>query len=184
MGGFLSGLLTGQNKTLDSNINKFGSQAGFANNIGEQDTTAASKWYTDILSGDPTKQAEAIAPETAAAQGQAQQQKNQMAQFSPRSGGTAAASAGIDAGVRGDLEKLLGSLKSGAASGAASLGTNEQGLALQGEQLQDSASQTRMDNWKNSILGKGITGAASDLESFGLDKFTDFLGSAGGGGGN
>ncbi len=105
--GFFGSLFGGENPTLDQNIPAFQQAAGFGTGIGENDVTAASKWYNNILSGDPTKMAEAIAPETSAIQGEAQQAKNQTAQFSPRSGGTAAAMAGMDANTRSQIIKLL-----------------------------------------------------------------------------
>jgi hypothetical protein len=130
--GFFSGLFGGSNSTLDKNIPAFESSAGFASGVGQGDVTAASKWYDSILSGDPTKMAEAVAPETSAIQGQAQQEKNKLAQFAPRSGGTTAAVAGLDANTRAQIIKLLGGLQSGAAGNLSSLGTTEQGVALGG----------------------------------------------------
>ena len=168
VGDFLSSLFGGQNKTLNTDINQFGQDAGVAGGIGNADATAASKFYTDILSGDPTKQAQAIAPQTAAAQEGAQQQKNQAAQFAPRSGGMAAAMSGLDENTRSQLIKLLGGLQTTAASGAAGLGTAEQGLSQQATAEQAVAAQQRMQNWLNSILGKGITTAAQAAESPGL----------------
>lgn len=167
--GFFSGLFGGSNSTLNKNIPAFESSAGFSTGVGEGDVTAASKWYNDILSGDPTKMAEAIAPETSAIQGQTQQQKNQTAQFSPRSGGTAAAIAGLDANSRAQIIKLLGGLQGGAASGDASLGTTEQGIALNNRTAGDAASQQQLKNWQDSILGKGITSGVASAESAALD---------------
>jgi hypothetical protein len=180
--GFFSSLFGGSNPTLNQNIPAFQSQAGFSAGVGNKDVTAASKWYNDILSGDPTKMAEAIAPETSAVQGETQQAKNQTAQFSPRSGGTAATIAGLDANTRAQIIKLLGGLQSHAASGDASLGTTEQGIGLESRKAADDASQQQMQNWANSILGRGITQGVSDLESFGLGKLHSFLGGGGGGG--
>jgi len=166
MGAFLSSIFGGANPTLGKDMNQFGQDAGQAGQIGSADTSAASKFYTDILSGDPTKQATAIAPQTAAATEGAQQQKNQAAQFAPRSGGIAATMAGLDEGTRAQLIKLLGGLQSGAASGAAGLGTAEQGLSQQATGQQAQLSQEQMQNWANSILGKGISGAVNYAESF------------------
>ncbi len=167
--GFFSGLFGGSNPTLNENIPAFQQAAGFDTGIGEGDVTAASKWYNDILSGDPTKMAEAVAPETAAIQDETQQKKNQTAQFSPRSGGTAAAIAGLDANSRAQIIKLLGGLQSGAAGSLGSLGTTEQKLALKNREAGDAASQERLKNWQDSILGRGITGAVATAESAGLD---------------
>ena len=164
MGGFLSSILGGSNPTLNSNINQFGQDAGAAQKTGQGDVNAASTFYQDILSGDPTKQAQALAPETKAAQDQAQQAKAQTSQFGTRSGGTGGAIQGIDAQTRAQLIALLGGQQQGAAAGAASLGTSQEGLALQGKEEQDAAAQQRMQNWQNSILGKGIGVAAQGAE--------------------
>ena len=79
MGGFLSSIFGGSNPTLNKNIPGFQQEAGFGTGVGNADVTAASKWYSDLLSGDPTKEAEAIAPETSALQTQSQEAKNQRA---------------------------------------------------------------------------------------------------------
>jgi hypothetical protein len=167
MGGFFSSLFTGKDPTLDTNINNFQTQAGFASGVGEGDVTAASKWYNDILSGDPTKQAEAIAPETSAIQSEGQQAKDTTAQFSPRSGGTASWMAGLDENSRAQIIKLLGGLQSGAAASDATLGENEQGLALTDQQAADQAAQQRQQNWANSIVGHGIISGVQSLEELG-----------------
>jgi hypothetical protein len=165
--GFWSGLFTGSSPTLDKNIANLGTQAGFASGIGEGDVTAASKYYNEILSGDPTQTAEAIAPETSAAQETGQQEKNALAEFSPRSGGTAAAATDIDANERSMLIKLIGGERTGAAGGLATIGTNEQGLALTDEQAQDQAEQQRLQNHANSILGHAVISGVQSLEELG-----------------
>ena len=163
MGGFLSSLFGGSNPTLNKNIAQFGSESGFGRGIGEGDVTEASKFYSDILSGDPTKMAEALSPEIKSLQDQAQQKKNQLAQFSPRSGGTAAAASDIDKSGTADLLSLEGGLTNNAASGAAHLGTTEQGLGMEAQQLQDQASQEKLKNQQDSILGQAIGGLSSTL---------------------
>lgn len=166
MGAFLGSIFGGANPTLGKAINQFGQDAGVAGQIGNGDATAASTFYQNILSGDPTKQATAIAPQTAAATEGAQQQKNQAAQFAPRSGGIAATMAGLDEGTRAQLIKLLGGLQTTAASGAAGLGTAEQGLSQQATGQQAQLSQEQMQNFINSILGKSINGGINYAESF------------------
>jgi hypothetical protein len=165
-GDWLSSIFTGKNKTLDSNINQFGQDAGVATTLGTGDATAASKEYQDILSGDPTKEAAAIAPETKAAQDQAAQAKKTTAEFGTRGGGTGGTLAGIDEATRSNLISLLGGLKTTAASGAASLGTAEQGLSLSDKQAQDAAAQQKLENEMNSILGNATSGAVNYAESF------------------
>ena len=172
MGGFLSSIFGGSNPTLNKNIPGFQQEAGFGTSVGNADVTAASKWYSDLLSGDPTKEAEAIAPETAALQTQSQEAKNQRAQFGPRSGGTAAANADSDTAVRAQIDKLLGGLKSNAASGASSLGTAEQGIGIQSREEADNAAQQQMQNWQRSIFGGAIGGGAD----IGLEALSGFAG--------
>jgi hypothetical protein len=171
--GFFSSLFGGQNKTLDQNIPAFQQAAGFDTGEGTKDVTAASKWYNDILSGDPTKMAEAVAPETSAIQGEAQQKKDELAQFSPRSGGTTAAVAGMDANTRAQIIKLLGGLQSTAASGDASLGTTEQNLALNNRAQADQAAIEKQKLQQDSILGQtlgAVTGSVvgNDLNLLGI----------------
>jgi hypothetical protein len=166
MGGFLSAIFGGSDPKLNANIKKSGAAGDFAQGVGEGDVTAASKFYRDILSGDPTAEATAIAPETKAAQEAGAQAKKTTAEFGNRSGGSTATMAGIDDKTRAELISLLGGLKTGAASGAASLGTAEQGISTGERSLQDQESQQRMQNWMKSILGSGITGAVNYAESW------------------
>ncbi len=168
MGSWLSSIFGGSNPTLAKDMDQEGKLAGYSTGIGEGDTTAASDYYRDILSGDPSKEAQAIAPEMAAATTGAQQQKQTIGQFETRSGGTAGTAEAIDDKTRGDLLKLLGGLKSGAASGAAQLGTANLGMADTNLQAQEKMSQDQMQNWANSILGMGTTEAAGAAEGAAL----------------
>jgi len=167
MGGFLGSLFGGSNPTLNNNINEFGQDAGFATGQGQTDTTAASKYFQDILSGNPTQQAQALAPEITAQQQQTQNQRNQQANFGNRSGGTASGNVAADATNRGNIISEIGGLQGGAAGSLASLGTTEQNIGLNATQAQDAASQQRMQNWQNSILGKSTSDAIQTAENAG-----------------
>src|SRR5215469_11466648 len=140
MGDFLASLFGGQNKTLNTDINKIGSLAGYSTGIGQGDTTAASNYFQDILKGGGTQ---ALAPAISAGQQQGQQEKNNLAQFGTRSGGTASAAAGIDANTRANLINLLGGQLSGAAQNLGSLGTTNLGLAQQGTMSEAQLAQER-----------------------------------------
>lgn len=168
MGSFLSAIFGGQNKVLNSDINQSGAISGYDTGVGEGLTSAGAQFQEGILSGDPTKEAEALAPETAAAQQQKQQQKDTLAQFGPRSGGTAAFTAGLDANTRGQLIKMLGGLKSSTAGEAVGEGTNLTGQALSANAQQADESQQRMQNWQDSILGQGTQYAAGAAEAAAL----------------
>lgn len=166
MGSFLGGILGGQNKTLGTDIGTAGDISNFGTTTGQKATTDASDYYSNILSGDPSKIAESIAPEIQAGQEQTQQAKNQAAQFGTRSGGTAAASAGADAANRSNIISLVGKLQQGAAAGEAGIGQNQEGLGLSANGQQASESQQQLQNYMNSVLGQGIQGAAAYGESF------------------
>jgi len=129
--------------------NQFGALSGYQTGVGEGLITPAAQYEESILSGDPTKTAQAMAPEISANQQQTQQFKNQSAEFSPRSGGTAASVANADTSGRSNLIDLLGKEQSGAASTSLSAGSglldsasnnlgNEANLANQWRQQQTS----------------------------------------------
>ena len=163
---FLNSLFGGQNTQLDKGIGQFNNYADFANQQGEGDTSAASKYFQGILGGDSSTVAKTLAPQIGDAKSSAQQQNKTLSQFGTRSGGTAATTAANNDKVHSDITNLIGNLTGGAASGAASLGTAQQGLAQQATGEADQTAQLRMQNWLNSILGKGITGAINYGESF------------------
>jgi hypothetical protein len=166
VGGFLSGIFGGSNPTLNNTINNAGGISQFGTNTGQGAITDANSYYQNILSGDPSKIAESIAPEIQAGQQQTQQAKQGMAQFGTRSGGTAAASAGADAANRGNIIYLIGKLQQGAASGETGIGENQTAQGLQANGQQAALSQEQLQNYMNSILGQGISGGVGYGESF------------------
>lgn len=128
-----------------SEQNQFGQLAGYETNLGENLATPGAKFEEDILSGSPTLEAEALAPEISAARQQAQQNTNTLAEFAPRSGGTAAEQAGSRDALTGNILNLLGGLKSSTAANAVGQGEgflgqapsnlgNQAGLAIQNRQ--------------------------------------------------
>ena len=124
MGGLVGSIfdLAAGNPT-EKEQNQFGALSGYQTGVGEGLITPAAQYEESILSGDPTKTAQAMAPEISANQQQTQQFKNQTAEFSPRSGGTAAAVANADTSGRSNLIDLLGKEQSGAASTSLSAGS-------------------------------------------------------------
>lgn len=168
MGSFFGGILGGQNSTLNSTIGKAGDISTFGTNTGQGAITDANQYYQNILSGDPSKIAESIAPEIQAGQQQTQQAKQGLAQFGTRSGGTAAASAGADAANRGNIISLIGKLQQGAASGETGIGENQTALGLNANMQQAQMSQQQLQNYINSILGKSISTGVSAAETAGL----------------
>lgn len=124
MGGLLSSIFDlAAGNPVQGEQNQFGALSGYQTGVGEGLITPAAQYEESILSGDPTKTAEAMAPEISANQKQTQQIKNQSAEFSPRSGGTAASVANADTSGRSNLIDLLGHERSGAASTSLSAGS-------------------------------------------------------------
>lgn len=166
MGSFLASIFGGQNKTLNSTIGKAGDISQFGTTTGQGAITDANKYYQDILSNDPSKIAESIAPEVQAGAEETQQGKQNLAQFGTRSGGTAAASAGADAANRANIISLIARLKGQAATGETNIGENQTQQGLVANQSQANMSQQQLQNYMDSILGKGIGGAVNYAESF------------------
>lgn len=104
--------------------NQLAALGGYQTGVGEGLTTAGATFDEAILSGDQGRISQALAPEISAGQQQVQQQKNQDAQFAPRSGGTAASTANAETAERGNLINLEGGLQSGTAGSALGAGSN------------------------------------------------------------
>ncbi len=170
MSGFWSSLFGGANSTLSGDINKTGQAADFATGMGEKNLTTSSNFFNSILSGDSSKQSQALAPEIGAAKTSANQETKKNAQFGSRSGGTAASSAASTDKVHSDITGMIGDLTGKAASNLQSSGSSELSTGLQGLNQQASLSQDQLENWSNSIFGKGITSGVAAGESFGLGK--------------
>jgi len=123
MGSF--GLLDfGPSSQEKKGYNQLSAASNFGVGLGEADATQASQWMSDLISGDPTKVSRALAPQISAIQNRTQQAKDTTAQFSPRSGGTAAATADLGRNARADITNLTGHETGQAVSGLASLGAN------------------------------------------------------------
>jgi hypothetical protein len=105
------------------------SAGGFATGEGEGDISASDKFFKDILSGDSTKTAQALAPQIGAAKTSAQQQTATDAQFGNRGGGTNASSAAANDRVHSDITGLVGETTGKAAS---TLGSEGGGLLSTG----------------------------------------------------
>lgn len=168
--GFFSSLFGGSNSTLNSAIGQSGQVASYGTSKGEGLTTGAGNFFSDLMSGDPAKTAKLLAPQIETMQKQGQQQKNTMAQFGNRSGGTNAKAQTIDDTTRSNVNNMISTLTGQGASGAASLGTSLLSTGMQALNNQVDFSQQQMANWNDSIFGKGITSGAAAGESFAMGK--------------
>ena len=162
MGGFLSGIFTGSNPGLHKAQENLGSLAGYSSNTGETGTNAAMDYNLGLLSGDPTKVAQTLAPEIKTLGEQAQQNKNTVAQFGNRGGGMNSVMAGLDDATRAKLISLIGSLRQGAAQNLGQLGTANLQLGQSGNMDAAKIAQQELENQQGSllsgILNKGISG--------------------------
>ena len=139
--------------------------SSFASNLGEKNLTASSDFMNDLLSGDPTKVAQVLAPQIDAITGRAQQQKNNLAEFGNRSGGNNSAASAIDANTGAQVTDLTGSLIGNAANNLSSTGQNLLSLGTSGFGNAFSAAKTMQDQnaakW-NDLIGS-IAGVAGGV---------------------
>lgn len=162
---FWGGLFGGSNPTLNSQIGSLGAMAGSTSQQGQGDVSSASSFWNSILSGGGAK---ALAPEISSVMQQGQQKKQALGQFGNRSGGTNAKAQTIGDQGTSSINNMIASLSGTAAGQLGSLGTNLLNTSLNASQLQSQDSQMQMQNWQNSILGKGIGAAIGGAEAFGL----------------
>lgn len=167
---FLGGIFTGSNPTLDGDIGNAGDVMGFGTAVGKGDITNASDFYNKLLAGNPAETAKLLAPQIGDITGQAQQQKNTIAQFGTRSGGNNSQAQTIDDATRKNIDDMISRLTGGAAAGDASLGTSTLGLGLSANELQQREAQQKLQNQQNSILGglitRGVNAAAGAIPGF------------------
>lgn len=104
-------------------------QAGAAN-LG-----TASNYFNAILSGDPTKMSQALAPQISAIQNQTSQGVNTLNQFGSRSGGTAAAVSQEGIAAQQAVQNLFDLLGPEAAAEVANIGGTQESLGTGQEQL-------------------------------------------------
>ena len=167
---FLSSLFGGSSPELNSLIGTFGNVGQTNVNQGQSNENAGSKLWKDIVSGDATKTMQAIGPEASAEKTSAANSNKTTAMFGNRGGGTGASTAATTDKVHSDLTNLIGSLTNSSASNLVNLGENQVTTGLGSLSQEQGAVAARMQNWSNSIFGKGITTAAAAGESFLLGK--------------
>jgi hypothetical protein len=162
------GIGYGPSGSEKSQYNNLTAASGFATGLGESDLTASSNFMQDVLSGDPTKVAKALAPEISASQKQTQQEKNQLAEFAPRTGGTAATAANADTASKSNIINLIGGLQNSAASGLASTGSNLLSTGVSGDIAGFGEAKTMQDQnaakWNDII--QSIAAAAGATAGF------------------
>jgi hypothetical protein len=154
MSGFFSSVLGGSNSTLNSAIPQLGQTSDWATGQGKADVGAGTDWFKALLSGDSTKQMQALAPEVSAMKTSNAQTQKTNAEMGTRSGGTAASNAASSDKFHSDLTNLIGSLTNNAASSLTSTGGSLLGTGLEATGQQIGASEQQMKNWEHSLAGK------------------------------
>ena len=147
--------------------------AGWATGQGESDIAQSSKFMSDILSGDPTRTAQALAPQISGMQQRAEQQKDTIAQTGNRSGGHTAKVASIDAGTRGEVTNLVGGLTTHAADSLGAMGSDLFGKGMAGTETAFGEAKTMHDQNMSRIgdlvssISKTVMGAAKGAQNGG-----------------
>jgi hypothetical protein len=145
--------------------NQLGGLSNYQTGVGEGLTTAGAGEEEDILSGDPTKIAQAEAPEITAQQGQIQGQELQNANFGNRSGGTNASTQNAQGAGRGNIIDLTGGLINSTAGAAVGQGSNLMGQAS--SNINSEASMKRQQEQAEQAdvagIGTGVAQIASGL---------------------
>jgi hypothetical protein len=167
---FFGSLLGGSSPDLNAIIGQFKTTAGNQLTQGQKYSSTAGDFWSDIVSGDASKQAQALSPEISSAKKSSQEDTKTATEMGTRSGGTAASNAASKDKVHSYITNLIGSLTNSSATNLANLGTTETSTGLQSLSEEQNADAARMQNWSDSILGLGITKGAGFLEGFGLGK--------------
>lgn len=170
MGSWLASLLTGSSPGLSSAESGVSNIAGYSTNLGQKNLNAASKFWQDILSGDSTHQAQALAPEISAEKTAAANDIKTTSELGSRSGGTAASTAAASDKVHSDITDLIGKLTGQSATGLAETGTQALGLGSEAYGQQAEISEEMLNNISQSLFGEGITSAVGYGEGYALGK--------------
>jgi hypothetical protein len=167
---FFSSLFGGSNPTLSSGMKTAGDVSQFTTGMGKNLTGQAGGFYSDLMSGDTSKISKLLAPQIGTLTKQAGQEKKTMAEFGTRSGGQTSRAASIDDTTRAKISDMINTLTGQAVSGGAAMGQGLIDTGLKSLGMQVDMSQQQMQNWEQSILGKGITSGIAAGESYGMGK--------------
>lgn len=140
-----------------------------------------------ILSGDPSKITQALAPQISAEKKSVQQDQKSNAEMGTRSGGTAASTAASADKVHSDITSLVGQLTGNAASGLTSAGEGLLGTGTSATQATFGDAKTMQEQkaaqWNDifksaaSVAG-GVVGGLPAAAGSWQDSVSNALGSA------
>jgi hypothetical protein len=183
------GIGLGPSKQEKSEFGALGNLANFATSTGESDISSADNFWKAILSGDSSKIAQVLGPQTSAINKQAQQQKKTASEFGNRGGGINAAEQMSGDNVRTTYDTMVSDLTGKAATALGTTGSSllaagasaHEGAFSEANTLQQQRSAKLDDIFKSitsiaaafvpgggfsSLLKKAPTAAASDPTSF------------------
>ena len=129
------------------------SLGNFESGVGQKGTNASLGYDLGILSGDPSKIAQTLAPEISAQNQQVEQGKLTTSEFGNRSGGNNAAAQHMDDQARGNIINLIGGLQQGAAQHAGNLGTYDLSMAAPNYQAVAGLKTAGQNRTANAIGG-------------------------------
>lgn len=123
---------TDRSQELD-NYGRLGKSADSLSSAGAGATGDATKYFTDLLSGNPATVAAAAEPTTSTISNETNQNKVQLSNFGNRSGGTNAASQELTEGADASTADAIAKARGGAAPALAQIGSGETGQGLQAD---------------------------------------------------
>ncbi len=151
---------------------QLGGLGSYETGMGEGLLNAGAGYEEALLSGDPTRIAQTLAPEISAGQGQVEQEALKEANFGTRSGGATAATEAAPAAERRNIIDLAGGLQSGAASTSLSEGSGLLGQASSNigevaglKEERRAETQTDIEN-----INKGMNEIASRIMTRGMSS--------------
>jgi hypothetical protein len=156
MGGLVGGIFDlAEGDPTKQQERQLDSLSNYQTGVGEGLTTAGAGWEESILSGDPSKIGQALAPEISAGQGQVQQQALSNANFGNRGGGTNASTQAATGAERGNIINLVGGLQSGTAGAAVG-----QGSGILGQAAGNIGTEASLATANRQRLDSDVTGIA------------------------
>ena len=147
--------------------NALTSESGFAGSVGEGLLSQSSSLMSALLSGDPGKISQMLAPQISAVSKQANQKTQTNAEFGSRSGGTNASNQNTMDTARSTVNDLVSNLTTGALNSSASLGSNLLSQSMSGyndvfsQNLTEQQQRLAKFNDIINSIGQTIAGAAT-----------------------
>ena len=136
--------------------------ANFATSTGEKQILEADKFWSAIMSGDPTQLAKVLGPQMSGINRRAQQSKKTTSEFGNRGGGTNAGMQMTDDTTRSSIDTMISQLTGGAASaeGASGAGLLSTGESAHGAAFSEASKIQELNAAKWNDIFKSIADVA------------------------